>query len=218
MLKVGDKVGMLTLLSKKKENKRTYFWCKCDCGNKKWIRADCIGIGKTVSCGCYNAKNNSYKPKDIKGKVFGRLTALYPTEYRDVNGSVIWNCKCSCGNFKNVSASDLVKGVVKSCGCFFAENRHINGEKISKYIQDKYVVENTNLKNIEIDHKLLSNNTSGYTGVTWDKNRNKWIAQIVFKDKRIFLGRYTNIEDAIQARKEAEYKYFKPILDKYNKQ
>ena len=40
MLKVGDKIGMLALLEKKRENKRTYFWCKCDCGTEKWIRAE----------------------------------------------------------------------------------------------------------------------------------------------------------------------------------
>lgn len=61
----------------------------------------------------------------------------------------------------------------------------------------------------------IKTNTSGVTGVTWDKSRQKWLAQIVFKGEHKFLGRFGDKEDAIQARKEAEEKYFKPIIEKY---
>ena len=40
------------------------------------------------------------------------------------------------------------------------------------------------------------NNTSGYKGVTWDKNRNKWIAQIKKDYTHIFIGRFTNKKEA----------------------
>ena len=45
------------------------------------------------------------------------------------------------------------------------------------------------------------NNSSGFKGVTFDKERNKWIAQIWFKNKYIKLGRFDNIEDAVSARR-----------------
>lgn len=62
---------------------------------------------------------------------------------------------------------------------------------------------------------LYSHNTSGKTGVVWDKSRNKWKAQIVVNDKCIFLGRFTEKEDAIKARQEAEDKYFGDYRDFY---
>lgn len=51
-------------------------------------------------------------------------------------------------------------------------------------------------------------NKSGITGVSWSSQRMKWVAQIQVDGKNINLGRYSSIEDAIAARKQAEIKYF----------
>ena len=59
---------------------------------------------------------------------------------------------------------------------------------------------------------MLRNNTSGVRGVSWDKNRRKWAATIVFKGKTYYLGRYHNIEDAAAVRKEAEDALFGDFL------
>lgn len=53
-----------------------------------------------------------------------------------------------------------------------------------------------------------STNTSGVTGVTFDKNRGRWVATIMLNHKRIFIGRFQNIEDAISARLNAEARLF----------
>ena len=53
-----------------------------------------------------------------------------------------------------------------------------------------------------------SNNTSGVTGVSWSKVKNKWMSIIVINRKTIFLGYFNNKEDAIEARKQAEIDYF----------
>jgi len=48
---------------------------------------------------------------------------------------------------------------------------------------------------------MPKNNTSGVTGVTWDKSRNKWKAFISFTSgKSTNLGRFTRKEDAVAAR------------------
>ncbi len=54
---------------------------------------------------------------------------------------------------------------------------------------------------------VQKNNKSGYTGVHWEKSKNQWGAEITINGKSIFLGRFNNIEDAIDARKKAEEKY-----------
>lgn len=59
---------------------------------------------------------------------------------------------------------------------------------------------------------MLKNNTSGVTGVSFDKTRGKWTAQIVFKGKNYYLGRYIEKKDAIVARKEAEKHLFGDFL------
>lgn len=55
---------------------------------------------------------------------------------------------------------------------------------------------------------IAPNNTSGITGVFWNKKLNKWGATIGFKGKNIHLGVFDDFEDAIKVRKEAEEKYF----------
>ena len=63
--------------------------------------------------------------------------------------------------------------------------------------------------------KLPANNTSGYKGVYWI--RGKYIAKIVFQKKQYFLGAYENIEDAAEARREAEEVLFDGAAEHYRK-
>ena len=59
-----------------------------------------------------------------------------------------------------------------------------------------------------MNKKIAKNNSSGVTGVGWNKEQQKWTAKIGVNRKRIFLGYYANFDDAVKARKEAEEKYF----------
>ena len=154
------------------------------------------------------------KPKDITGHRFGRLTAIkYTGEKRGTNQ--LWLCVCDCGNEKITSTSDLGKGSTRSCGCLGLENSIENMEEANKANAEKFLKENTRLNSL--DQNISKNNTSGVKGVSWDKRRNKWIASLYLQGKYIVKKSYANKQDAINARKEAEEKYFKPILEKYGK-
>lgn len=50
-------------------------------------------------------------------------------------------------------------------------------------------------------------NTSGKTGVSYNKEKNMWTAYITVNYKTKYLGDYTDFNDAVNARKEAEKKY-----------
>ncbi len=50
-------------------------------------------------------------------------------------------------------------------------------------------------------------NTSGFTGVVWDKERGLWIAQIMVSRRNKRIGRFHNISDAVTARQAANEKY-----------
>ena len=57
---------------------------------------------------------------DLTGKKFNRLTALLPTNLR-FDHSVMWLCKCDCGNEFLLSSKLLQNGHTKSCGCLKKE-------------------------------------------------------------------------------------------------
>ena len=63
-----------------------------------------------------------------------------------------------------------------------------------------------------INRRKKSSNTSGVTGVAWHSRVGKWYADITVSGKRLSLGYYEVKADAITARKQAEDKYFKPLL------
>lgn len=142
---------------------------------------------------------------DITGQKFGRLTVVRDSGERK-NQQVVWLCKCDCGKEYKVRSESLRRGFTKSCGCS-------KYEKPSNFYVN--LLENTNISHL--NGNIPKNNKSGVKGVFWDKRSKKWKATIGFKREIIYLGLYDNLEDAAQARKEAEEKYFKPILDKYGK-
>lgn len=49
---------------------------------------------------------------------------------------------------------------------------------------------------------MKGNNTSGYNGVTWHKDRKKWCAQANVNGKRVYLGLFEDKEEAYQAAKK----------------
>lgn len=57
----GQRFGRLVVLNQHKIRGKSGIWlCRCDCGNKKWIRPTALKTGETQSCGCY-AKEMSRK-------------------------------------------------------------------------------------------------------------------------------------------------------------
>jgi len=62
------------------------------------------------------------------------------------------------------------------------------------------------------NQKISTRNTSGVVGVTWHKSANKWMSSITLNHKKIYLGLFKNFEDAVNARKKAELKYFGEII------
>lgn len=82
---------------------------------------------------------------------------------------------------------------------------HINGNTLDNRRKNLRVV--TNSENIR-KGKIRTNNRSGITGVSFDKERKRWLAEIKIMYKHIHLGRFKTKKEAIKARKEAEKKYY----------
>ena len=199
---IGKRYGFLTVIKKidRREHETSVYLCKCDCGNFKEVNINKLHTGHTKSCGCL--KN---KIKDLTGKKFGRLTVISFDGRR--NNKTYWKCKCDCGNDCIASTSCLTSGAVTSCGCKNEEN------KANIRTIDKGLVDGTRISAISKSRKINKNNTSGYIGVSYSKDKKKWVAQITFQRKNHLIGRFSTKREAIKARKEAEYIYF----DKYRK-
>ena len=132
---VGERFGRLVVINitDLRDKEGSVIWqCQCDCGNIITCSTKKLRSGNTKSCGCLHKEIISKQfSKDITGQRFGNLIAINPTDAR-VHGSVVWNCLCDCGNYKQVPTDRLVNGNTKSCGCL----RSQGNQKITSLLQE----------------------------------------------------------------------------------
>jgi len=191
----GKRFGKLVVLEKSENRRRGhYLWiCQCDCGNICEKPTGELNAGTATSCGC-----SWRQPAVHEGDRFGRLTAIRPTEKRSAK-AVIWECLCDCGKTVLVRTTSLTSGHTTSCGCVKQE---LDEEKDFREIltyTDNTCIEFA--KGISKPRSTTSPDT-GVRGVILKDG--KYQAQIIFRKKRYYLGRYSRLEDAIEIRRKAE--------------
>ena len=204
----GKQFGELTVIRRAENTKHdaSQWLCRCSCGSEYITQASLLMTGRRTRCSSkVHQKNYAYV--DITGQRFERLVAMYPAGRRDKKGSVIWHCRCDCGNEVDVSYNNLAFSHMKSCGCQKKEN--------DQKLQDNL----THVAGTSVDalksKKVPTDNTTGYKGVY--RINGKYLAKIVFQKKQYFLGTYKNIEDAAAARKEAEEVLFDGVAEHYRR-
>jgi hypothetical protein len=69
----------------------------------------------------------------------------------------------------------------------------------------------TRLENAKNRKKNITN-TSGFTGVYWQKNAGKWRAMIQVNKRLVCFGLFAKIEDAVEARQKAAEKIYGSFL------
>lgn len=73
---------------------------------------------------------SNYHIRDISGKRFGHLVALYPDPKKRKNGSLLWHCKCDCGKEVLQTSHDLINAVDRGhkphCGCMNGKPGYAN--------------------------------------------------------------------------------------------
>lgn len=206
----GDKFARWTVLDSTIETARgeRKYLCRCECGTERYVLERSLLYGGSKSCGCLKFEKALEKnTHDLTGGVFGELTVLHRAEKQRKNGGVWWTCQCDCGNTVDVSYNHLMYCDIKSCGCQKKEH--------DQKLQDIL----TRVAGTSIDHvknpKTYTNNTTGYRGVYLI--RGKWIGKIIFQQKAYYLGTYKNINEAVEARREAEEILFGGTAEYYAK-
>lgn len=130
-MKLDDLTGMpfgrLTVLRKAVHptaKGKSYWECKCKCGNVVTVRKDHLINHRIQSCGCLARDVNSkIHSIDLTGKKFGRLTVLGLSEKKGSHGEKLWKCECSCEDHTiiEVITSNPTRGNTTSCGCYHRE-------------------------------------------------------------------------------------------------
>lgn len=83
---------------------------------------------------------------------------------------------------------------------------HIDGNGLNNAENNLRLV--TPSQNI-MNSRVFKNNKSGVKGVSWMENLGKWRAYIFLNGKQIYLGLFQSLNDAKQARMDAEIEYFR---------
>ena len=206
----GKRYGQLTVLrlDKRMENGKSSWFCQCDCGNQCIVSAHSLHYQKRKSCGCLHRQMEESRTEDLRGRVFGRLTALEPRKETDSKGSVMWLCRCECGTENQVSADRLVRGYYKSCGCVRQERQETLHDTCT-------FIEDTCLEVLE-RRKSRSDNTSGFRGVSKGPD-GKWLVTIGFQRKRYYVGLYSSFDYAVKARLHIEEALHDGFVDTYKR-
>ena len=124
----GQTFGQLRAISPTKErvNGQVVWECECSCGKRKKVSSAYLTRGRVKNCGCYPTR----KLKDLSGFTFGRLRVISPTKER-VNGHIVWECECSCGEKKKVTSRNLLNSATRSCGCLRRERASRHMKKVN---------------------------------------------------------------------------------------
>jgi len=219
--------GRLTVIEYygKNERNRPLWICKCSCGNLEEIIVTSANLknNSTKSCGCYgkeqlfkaNKKHNVYELNGEYG--IGRTQNgdefYFDLEDYDLIKDYCWR-KTKYGHIYNMSKNKdgIKKGVFLHRLIMGVENSPeiMVDHKNNKHPEDnrkenlRFCTRSQNNQN----RSIMDNNNTGISGVGWNKDKRKYVSYIGVNGKTKHLGYFTNFEEAIIARLQAEAYYF----------
>lgn len=192
-IKIGGKFGNLTVVEFSHKDKwhKSYYVCKCDCGNTTIARDTTLKFHKNPSCGCI---------KNIKHGM--NRTRLHR----------IWcNIKTRCLNKNSPQYEKYGKRNIKICEEWHTFKNFVTWALANGY-QDNLSIDRIDVNgNYEpsncrwadahtqaANQRIKKNNTTGFTGVY--KHYSKYRSQISLYGNVLNLGCFRDIKDAVIAR------------------
>lgn len=207
--KTGQRFGRLLALRFLHSSRavRGKWECLCDCGSLVYAESSCLNNGDTISCGCRKIDHISEnftshgKSKTVEYRIWTSMIqrCINPksTSYPNYGGRGILVCDRWLNSFEN-----------------FLEDMGVRPEERTlDRIDPSGNYSPSNCRWAEVSEQKFNtrrrgDNTSGKTGVSYDKDLCKWKATISYKKQNFNLGYYKNLEEAIAVRESAEMKYY----------
>lgn len=202
-----------------KTNIKEYI-CMCSCENKTIVSVKQYYLtgGQTTSCGCLTKKlqyisHKKYNDYDMGGSVGIGYTRKKEEFYFDKE------------DFDKIK--DFCWATHKSHATKYIVARDVNNKEIIMHrlimgFPDSRIdhIDRNGMNNCKNNLRLASNidnchnrgeckrNTSGRNGVSFRKDNKKYRVRIVVNRKEYNIGHYNNFEEAVEARRDAEKKYY----------
>lgn len=193
----GRKFGRLTVI--RKDDSRKYYWtciCSCDKNAEISVSSKNLKSGHTKSCGCLqieiasnvNTKHGMCKTSEYKAwaKMLSRCNNPKDKSYYNYGGRGIKVCD---------EWNDSFDKFYEDMGNKPSKNHQI--DRINNDIG--YSKENcrwSTSHHNSMNRRGLGYKTSKYKGVSWNKDKNKWVAQIQLNHKTYYLGCFTDEVEA----------------------
>ena len=211
------------------DNNYTYWNCLCECGTQWSCDGAHVRNGTTLSCGClhkercaeharelghtyggHNKKCNNYELDGSIGIGYFSNGQNFYFDIEDYNKiknfywenhhgyAIARKCESDCQEY--IYMHRLLIQADNNCIVDHIDRNRLNNTKNNLRIANTF----DNARNASI----AKNNTSGFTGVTFNIRDDNWVAQITVNYKNIRLGAFVDKTDAIRARLKAEKEYF----------
>lgn len=202
----GQKHNGITILSvySKETGKATRWKCLCHCGNTFVCIGNYVVSGKTKSCGCkryHYSFINDRKTYASYTSMLGRCLDPNNKNYPSYGGSGITVCKDWA-----LGGKEGYLNFVRDMGIRPPKTsiNRINGSKI----YSKTTCEWASYSLQSFDQKQRKDSPGPISGVVYRKDRNKWTAAINVNGELISLYYGDSEDEAIEARRRAEIKFF----------
>lgn len=208
----GKRFGRLTVVKRVESDKHgnSKFKCLCDCGKERVVYRNALATGKTVSCGCYNSQVTKARSTIHGYTSGGKKTPEY---------IAITNIIARCTNPKNPEYERYGGRGIKVCErwrenpCLFVEDMGLKPSKRHSIervdVNGDYEPSNciwaTPLEQSR-NQRAMKNGT-GVRGVSKHSN-GRYRVGIHVNRKRIHVGYFETMTEAIKAREKAEQKYW----------
>jgi hypothetical protein len=219
----GKKFGRLTVICQVDDKiydngrKRDCWRCICDCGNSTIADGGSLKKGHKKSCGCLNyehiAKVNAKREKENIYELSEEIGICY-------NKDKTWCCYFDVDDYELIKPYRWYMNntgyIVSRKGKSFVFMHRLIMMADTKQLVDhiNHLPFDNRRVNLRIcneteNRRNCKRSDSNINGVSLVKKTGNWRARIVVDGKEICLGTYSNKEDAIKARIDAENKFFK---------